>query len=254
MAREVLQATGLVRSYGHVQALAGVDFSANEGEVVAVIGDNGAGKSTLVKIISGSLVPDEGEIRVDGRVVSLTDPVAARVAGIETVYQDLALASDLDPAANVFLGRELRRSGPLGRLGVLDKRLMRTRAEETFRSLSVSVRTGRYPVSNLSGGQQQGIAVARAVMWASRVVLFDEPTAALGVMQTRNVLDLVRRVRDQGIAVVLISHSMPDVLSVADRIDVLRLGRRVAQFRSGEAKTDDLVAAMTGSLVTEVAS
>ncbi len=231
MGREVLEATGLVRSYGHVRALAGVDFSANEGEVVAVVGDNGAGKSTLVKVISGSVTPDEGEIRVDGKLVQLTDPVAARRAGIETVYQDLALASDLTPDANVFLGRERRRRGLFGRLGMLDKGSMRDEADKVFRSLSVTVSCGNFPVSNLSGGQQQGIAVARAVMWASRVVLFDEPTAALGVVQTRNVLDLIRRVRDRGIAVVLISHSMPDVISVADRV----VATNAASFVTEEA-------------------
>ena len=249
MSTEVLRATGLVRAYGHVQALAGVDFSANAGEVVAVIGDNGAGKSTLVKILSGSVVPDEGTISIDGRQLALADPSAAREAGIETVYQDLALASDLDPAANLFLGREVKKRGLLGLLGWLDKNTMRSKAEQAFQSLGVSVRSGSYPTSSLSGGQQQGIAVARAVMWASRVVIFDEPTAALGVKQTQNVLDLIRRVRDRGIAVVLISHSMPDVISVADRIDVLRLGRKVCQFGAGEATTDDLVAAMTGSAI-----
>jgi simple sugar transport system ATP-binding protein len=244
----LLQATGLTKRYGHVDALSGVDFAAFRGEVVALVGDNGAGKSTLVKILSGSIQADSGEILVDGKSVNLTSSAAARRHGIETVYQDLALAGELNPAANVFLGMEHHRQGLLGKLGFLDKKRMQEDIGELFASLSVKVDVRTKAVSRLSGGQQQGIAVARAVMWASKVILLDEPTAALGVIQTRNVLDVIRRVRDRGLAVVLISHSMPDVLAVADRIDVLRLGRRVAQFAAKEATTDDLVSAMTGSL------
>jgi simple sugar transport system ATP-binding protein len=212
-----------------------------------LVGDNGAGKSTLVKILSGSIQPDSGEILLDGSPVNLTSSAIARRHGIETVYQDLALAGELNPAANVFLGMEYRRQGWLGKLGFLDKKKMQEEIGALFTSLSVKVDVGTRAVSRLSGGQQQGIAVARAVMWASKVILLDEPTAALGVLQTRNFLDVIRRVRDRGLAVVLISHSMPDVLAVADRIDVLRLGRKVAQFSGKEATTEDLVAAMTGS-------
>lgn len=244
----LLRATNLTKHYGHVEALLGVDIAAVRGEVLALVGDNGAGKSTLVKILSGSIQPDAGEICIEGLPVNLTSSAAARRHGIETVYQDLALAGELSPAANVFLGMEYHRHGLLGKFGFLDKRKMQEEIGDLFTSLSVKVDVRTRAVSRLSGGQQQGIAVARAVMWASKVILLDEPTASLGVVQTRNVLDVIRRVRDRGLAVVLISHSMPDVLAVADRIDVLRLGRRVAQFAAKEATTDDLVSAMTGSL------
>jgi simple sugar transport system ATP-binding protein len=174
--------------------------------------------------------------------------VAARSVGIETVYQDLALAPDLDPAANLFLGREVLREGLLGRLGFIDKPAMRERSREAFGSLGIGLQSIATPIAALSGGQRQGVAVSRAVMWASKVVFMDEPTAALGVVQTRNVLNLIRRVRDTGVSVVLISHNMPEVLEVADRIEVLRLGRRVASFKASDASMEDLVGAMTGAL------
>jgi simple sugar transport system ATP-binding protein len=249
----LLEARELHKSFGRVRALRGASFTVNPGEVVALIGDNGAGKSTLVKCISGVLHPDSGEILVDGKPVELDSAVAARRLGIETVYQDLALAPDLDPAANLFLGRELLRSGPLGKLGFIDKGAMRQRSREAFGSLGVGLQSTASPIATLSGGQRQGVAVSRAVMWASRVVFMDEPTAALGVVQTRNVLDLIRRVRDTGVSVVLISHNMPEVLEVADRIEVLRLGRRVARFTAGEPSMEDLVGAMTGALRHEEA-
>jgi simple sugar transport system ATP-binding protein len=248
MAEPLLEARDLHKSFGRVRALRGASFTVNPGEVVALIGDNGAGKSTLVKCISGVLHPDSGEILVDGAPVDIDSAVAARGAGIETVYQDLALAPDLDPAANLFLGRELLRGGLLGKLGFIDKGAMRKRSREAFGSLGVGLQSTASPIATLSGGQRQGVAVSRAVMWASRVVFMDEPTAALGVVQTRNVLDLIRRVRDTGVSVVLISHNMPEVLEVADRIEVLRLGRRVARFAAGEASMEDLVGAMTGAL------
>jgi simple sugar transport system ATP-binding protein len=244
----VLRATGLKKRFGSVEALRGVDFTANAGEVVALVGDNGAGKSTLIKILSGYIVPDEGEIFVDGELACISSSAEARSHGIETVYQDLALADELNPAANVFLGNEIRRRGPLGRFGFLDKKRMDTEIETLFASLAIKVKAGRQPVARLSGGQRQGIAVARAVMWASKVVLLDEPTAALGVVQTRGVLDVIKRVRDRGLAVVLISHSMPDVMAVADRIEVLRLGVRVAKFDVNDATVEAVVGAMTGSL------
>ncbi|REF35429.1 ATP-binding cassette domain-containing protein [Thermasporomyces composti] len=251
MATPRLQAIGLVKTYGHVQALRGADFSVYPGEVVALVGDNGAGKSTLVKCLSGTERPDAGVIRFDGRVVSLDSPAEARRLGIEVVYQDLALAADLDPAANLFLGREPVRPGLLGRLGVLDRRYMRRRATKAFGDLGIELPDPSAPVASLSGGQRQSIAVARAVAWASKVVFMDEPTAALGVVQRERVLDVIRRVRDRGVAVVLISHNMPEVLAVADRVEVLRLGQRVARFTAREASLDDLVAAMTGALRTE---
>jgi simple sugar transport system ATP-binding protein len=249
----ILEARDIVKTYGHVNALQGANFAVYPGEVVALIGDNGAGKSTLTKVISGVIKPDSGELRFEGRPVEIGTPGAAQKLGIETVYQDLALAPDLDGAANVFMGRELVRAGVLGKLGVLDKRAMRERAERAFVDLGVAVKDASAAVAYLSGGQRQGVAVARAASWASKVIIMDEPTAALGVVQTANVLDVIRRVRDSGLAVVLISHNMPDVLAVADRIEVLRLGRRVARFRKEEATLESLVGAMTGAVIQEEA-
>src|SRR6185295_6849741 len=254
MAEPLLEAQGIVKSFGRVRALRGASFTVNQGEVVALIGDNGAGKSTLVKTLSGVIHPDAGEIRFEGRPVNIDSPVAARELGIETVYQDLALAPDLESSANLFLGREETRGGLLGALGFLDKRAMRRRTEEAFSQLGVGVQDATAAVATLSCGQRQGVAVARAVTWAGKVVFMDEPTAALGVVQTRNVLDLVRRVRDRGLAVVLISHNMPEVFEVADRIEVLRLGERVARFKRGEVSMEDVVGAMTGALRHEEAA
>jgi simple sugar transport system ATP-binding protein len=248
MAGPLLEAIGLVKHYGQVQALRGADFTVYPGEVVALVGDNGAGKSTLVKLLSGAGRADEGEIRLDGEPITLETPVDAQRHGIETVYQDLALAPDLDGAANLFLGREICRAGLLGRFGVLDKKAMQKGARSAFRELGVDLQNALTPVSNLSGGQRQSVAVARSVAWASKIVFLDEPTAALGVLQTGRVLDVVRRIRDRGISVVLISHNMPQVLEVADRIEVLRLGRRVARFAAVDATVEQLVGAMTGAL------
>jgi simple sugar transport system ATP-binding protein len=244
----LLEARRVVKRYGHVEALSGADFSVDAGEVVALIGDNGAGKSTLVKTLSGVVRPDEGSIVLRGEPVQLTSPHHAREMGIETVYQDLALAPDLGPAENAFVGREILKGGPLGRLGVLDKRAMRERAAEAFSSLGTDVKDLDASVAELSGGQRQSVAICRAVMWASQIVFMDEPTAALGVRQTRNVLELIRRVAGNGVAVVFISHNMPEVLEVADRVEVLRLGRRVAQLRAADSSVEELVGAMTGAL------
>jgi simple sugar transport system ATP-binding protein len=244
----LLEARGIVKRFGHVHALRGADFAASPGEVVALIGDNGAGKSTLVKVLSGTIQPDAGEIRFEDRRVALPSPVAARSLGIETVYQDLALAPDLEPAANMFLGREQLRGGVLGWFGLLDNKAMRRRTDESFKGLAIGLQSTTAPVKSLSGGQRQSVAVSRAVTWASKVLFLDEPTAALGVMATQRVLDLIRRVRDRGIAVVLVSHNMPEVLQVSDRIEVLRLGRRVATFKASEASMEDLVGAMTGAI------
>jgi simple sugar transport system ATP-binding protein len=244
----VLEARDIVKSFGRVQALRGANFSIDAGEVVALVGDNGAGKSTLVKALAGVHPPDSGEIIFEGRTVSIQTPQQARDIGIETVYQDLALAAEIDPAANMFLGREVLRPGPLGKLGFLDKASMRRRSEEAFRDLGVRIQDTTAPVANMSGGQRQGIAITRAVTWASKVIFMDEPTAALGVVQTRNVLELIRRVRDHGLAVVLISHNLPEVFEVADRIEVLRLGERVARLRPKEVSMEDVVSAMTGAL------
>ena len=247
----LLEAHGIDVSYGRVRALRGADFFVRPGEVVALVGDNGAGKTTLVKVLSGTLEADAGEVRFEGRSVRLRSPHDARDLGIETVYQDLAVAPDLDPAANLFLGREVTRPGLLGWLGFLDKRAMRGQADEAFGSLGVGIQDTSVSVASLSGGQRQGVAVSRAVTWASRVIFMDEPTAALGVVQSRNVLDLIRRVRSSGIAVVLISHNMPEVFEVADRIEVLRMGQRVLSVAASETSMEQIVGAMTGALHRE---
>jgi simple sugar transport system ATP-binding protein len=244
----LLEARGIVKNYGHVEVLRETDFSAEAGEVTALIGDNGAGKSTLVKIMSGVIQPDRGTLLLRGKPTVISSPLHARDLGIETVYQDLALAPELGPAENAFIGRELLKPGWRGRLGVLDKAAMRQRAFESFTSLGTDVKDLDAPVALLSGGQKQSVAICRSVMWASQLVFMDEPTAALGVRQTRKVLDLIRRVADTGVAVVFISHDMPEVLEVADSVQVLRLGRRVAAMRAADTNVDGLVGAMTGSL------
>jgi simple sugar transport system ATP-binding protein len=248
MPEPLLEARGIVKSFGRVRALRGANFAVFPNEVVALVGDNGAGKSTLVKSLAGVHEPDAGEIIFEGEPVTIHSPLDARKLGIETVYQDLALAAELDAGANMFLGREVMRPGLLGKLGFIDKQAMRTQSRDAFNNLGVVLQDTAAPVATMSGGQRQGIAVSRAVTWASKVVFMDEPTAALGVVQTRNVLDLIGRVRDQGLAVVLISHNMPEVFEVADRIEVLRLGTRVARFRRGDVSMEDVVGAMTGAI------
>ena len=251
MMTPLLEARAISRRFGHVRALDGADFSVHAGEICALIGDNGAGKSTLVKILSGADRPDEGQILIAGKPVTFNSPNDAQAQGIATVYQDLALAADLPPFENLFLGREIVLPGLLGQFGFVNRPAMRRQASEQFGRLGVQLRSARAPVSSLSGGQRQSVAIARAAMWAGRVIFMDEPTAALGVVQTGRVLDLLRQVRDQGIAVVLISHNMPQVLAVADRVEVLRLGRRVARFDAQDANVERLVAAMTSGSVEE---
>jgi simple sugar transport system ATP-binding protein len=251
VAEPLLEARGLVKTFGRVHALRGANFAVNPGEVVALIGDNGAGKSCLVKCLSGVLQPDAGQILMDGQPVRIDSPLAAMRMGIETVYQDLALADDLEASANLYLGREILKTGPLRLFGVLDRARMRSASTEAFADLGIELQDVRAPIVSLSGGQRQSVAVARSVVWASKVVLLDEPTAALGVVQRAHVLDVIRRVRDRGVAVVLISHNMPEVREVADRIEVLRLGERVARFRSADATLEQLVGAMTGALHQE---
>lgn len=251
-AEPVLEAREIVKTYGHVRALRGASFSVAAGEVVALIGDNGAGKSTLIKCLSGTEHPDGGEIYFRGERITLSSPSDARDLGIETVYQDLALAPHLDPAANLFLGREIMKPGLLGRLGVLDSKAMQERTATAFADLGSGVQDSRASVGSMSGGQRQSVAVSRAATWATDVIILDEPTAALGVVQTERVLTLMRRIAESGIGVILISHSMPEVIQVADRIEVLRLGRRVAQFHARDTTMEELVGAMTGALSQEL--
>jgi len=248
----VLQARGLIKRYGHVTALDGADFDLLPGEILAVIGDNGAGKSTLIKALSGALIPDEGEIRLDGKVVRFHSPIDARRQGIETVYQDLAVAPAMTIAENLFLGREVRRSGFLGSvLRCLDKKRMATEATAHMKDLQIGIRSMKQAVETLSGGQRQGVAVARSAAFARHVVIMDEPTAALGVKESNMVLELIRRVRDRGLPVILISHNMPHVFEVSDRIHIQRLGRRVAVVNPREIKMSDAVAIMTGAMQVE---
>ena len=244
----VLAAHGLVKRYGHVTALNGVDFELLPGEILAVIGDNGAGKSSLIKALSGALIPDEGQILLDGRPVHFHNPADARRAGIETVYQDLAVAPALDIAANLFLGREVRRKGVLGTVfRLLDTKRMEAESSRHMQDLKIGINAMSQPVETLSGGQRQGVAVARGAAFARHVVIMDEPTAALGVKETGMVLDLIREVRERGLPVILISHDIPTVFDVADRVHIQRLGRRVAVVRPGDVDMAEAVAIMAGA-------
>jgi fructose transport system ATP-binding protein len=250
--KPVLQARGLVKRYGSVTAIDGADFDLLEGEILAVIGDNGAGKSSMIKALSGAVIPDSGEILVNGSPVTFHSPIDARKYGIETVYQDLAVAPALDIAENLFLGRELRRGGPLGSVfRLLDRKRMIEESREHMANLKIGIKSMRQAVETLSGGQRQGVAVARSAAFARNVVILDEPTAALGVKETGMVLDLIRQVRDRGLAVILISHNMPNVFEVADRVHIHRLGKRAAVIRPHEFSMNDAVAIMTGAMVGE---
>jgi fructose transport system ATP-binding protein len=244
----VLAAHGLVKRYGHVTALDGADFELLPGEILAVIGDNGAGKSSLIKVLSGAVRPDEGEMYLDGRLVNFRGPLDARAQGIETVYQDLAVAPAMTITENLFLGRELFRPGFFGRtLRLLDKRRMQAEANAHMASLKIGIRSMKQSVETLSGGQRQGVAVARSAAFARHVVIMDEPTAALGVKESNMVLELIGRVRDKGLPVILISHNMPHVFEIADRIHIQRLGRRVALVNRREIDMNHAVAVMTGA-------
>jgi fructose transport system ATP-binding protein len=244
----VMQAKGLVKCYGHVTALDGVDFELRAGEVLAVIGDNGAGKSSLIKCLSGATIPDAGEIFLDGQQIHFKSPMDARRSGIETVYQDLAVAPAMTIAENLFLGRELCRPGWLANfLRLLDKKKMLEESIARMNDLKVGIRSMTQAVETLSGGQRQCVAVARAAAFAQHVVIMDEPTAALGVKEGNMVLELIRRVRDKGLPVVLISHNMPHVFEVADRIHIARLGKRAAVVNPKHISMSDTVAVMTGA-------
>ena len=244
----MLELRGISKHFGAVQALTEVDFEVYPGEVVALVGDNGAGKSTLVKCVAGTHAPDEGQIVFEGREVKIASPSDATHLGIETVYQDLALCDNLDVVQNMFLGRERVVGNLPGLVVPLSELDMERRSLDVLVGLRVTtIGSVRTKVASLSGGQRQSVAISKAVMWNSKVVLLDEPTAALGVAQTEQVLALIARLREQGLGVVIISHNLAEVLDVADRIIVLRLGRRVATFNRGEASPDDVVGAITGA-------
>ncbi|RAP40688.1 sugar ABC transporter ATP-binding protein [Rhodovulum viride] len=249
MTDPVLSARGLVKRYGRVTALDRCDFDLMPGEILAVIGDNGAGKSTLIKAISGAVIPDAGEIRLEGRPVRFASPIEARQAGIETVYQTLAMSPALSIADNMFMGRELRCPGIMGSLfRRLDRRAMEAFAREKLNDLGLmTIQNITQPVETLSGGQRQGVAVARAAAFGSRLIILDEPTAALGVKESRRVLDLILDVRARGLPIILISHNMPHVFEVADRIHIHRLGRRLCTIRPADHSMSDAVAFMTGA-------
>ncbi len=244
----LLEAREIQKHFGRVVALREGNFGLRPNEVHAIVGDNGAGKTTLIKIISGVYRADGGELLLGGLPVTIANPREARALGIETVYQDLALADHLDAAANLFLGREELLPPPLSWLGFLDKKAMRRRAEDEMRRLKIGIQSVEQPVLSLSGGQRQAVAVARAIAWGNRIVIMDEPTAALGVRESQMVLELIKEVRSQGIAVVMISHNLPEVFAVADRITVLRLGRTITTLETSQTSLDAVVGMMTGAV------
>jgi len=244
------QVKGICKSYGSIVALEDVNFHVGAGEVVALVGDNGAGKSTLVRILSGTNAPDRGEILLDGQRRQWKSPHEAMEAGVETLYQESSIAPDLDVAANIFLGREISHKGLLGKLGFLDEAAMRAQAAAALSRVSVRIAVDREPVSRLSGGQRQAIAIGRAVVWASKVILLDEPTNHLGARQSIEVLNVIRRAKASGLGVVFISHTLPHVLEVSDRITVLRLGRVVADRPTSQFNADLLLKEITGLIDT----
>jgi D-xylose transport system ATP-binding protein len=243
----VLSLEGVSKSFGPVQALSDVNFEVHPGEVVALVGDNGAGKSTLVKVIAGIHPQDAGSITFEGEEVTIHGPSDAVHLGIATVYQDLALCDNLDVVENLFLGREERADGPAGSIGQLDEVGMEKQTGELLENLAVTITDVRNEVGTMSGGQRQQVAIARSLLGEPKLVMLDEPTAALGVRQTAQVLELIKRLRERGYGVVVISHNLADVFEVADRIYVLRLGQQAGDFKAGEASQDQVVAAITGS-------
>ncbi|MFN7223665.1 MAG: ATP-binding cassette domain-containing protein [Paracoccaceae bacterium] len=249
----ILKGTNLVKRYGKVTALDHCDFELYPGEILAVIGDNGAGKSTLIKAMSGAVIPDEGDITLEGKPIHFASPIDARSAGIETVYQTLAMSPALSIADNMFMGRELRAPGIIGSVfRKLDRPRMEKFAREKLNELGLmTIQNINQAVETLSGGQRQGVAVARAAAFGSKVVILDEPTAALGVKESRRVLELIRDVRARGIPIILISHNMPHVFEVADRIHIHRLGKRLCVIKPGDYTMSDAVAFMTGAKVPE---
>jgi fructose transport system ATP-binding protein len=253
MAEPILSARGLTKRYGRVTALDQCDFDLYPGEILAVIGDNGAGKSTLIKALCGAVTPDEGEIRLDGKPVQFANPMQARDAGIETVYQNLALSPALSIADNMFMGREIRKPGVMGSVfRMLDRGAMEKIARDKLTELGLmTIQNIGQAVETLSGGQRQGVAVARAAAFGSKVVIMDEPTAALGVKESRRVLELIQDVKKRGLPIILISHNMPHVFEVADRIHIHRLGKRLCVIDPKEYTMSDAVAFMTGAKVPE---
>ncbi|HEX7289658.1 MAG TPA: ATP-binding cassette domain-containing protein [Conexibacter sp.] len=243
----LLELHGVSKRFGAVQALAGVDFEVHAGEVVGLVGDNGAGKSTLVKVMSGIYLADDGEYRFDGERQHVSGPNDATALGVATVYQDLALCDNLDVVANLFVGREEVSSGPAALLRGLDEASMEQQAAELLQTLTVRLPSVRQEVGTLSGGQRQSVAIVRSLIGDARVVLLDEPTAALGVAQTAQVLALIKRLREQGLAVVVISHNLADVFEVVDRIFVMRLGRKAGVYEIGETSREEIVSAITGA-------
>ena len=255
-AREpILTARGLSKRYGHVVALNNAEFDLYPGEILAVIGDNGAGKTSLIKAITGAITPDHGEIRLNGQVVNFRSPQDARDAGIETVYQNLALSPALSIADNMFLGRERLKPGPMGKwFRMLDRSGMQKFARDKLSELGLmTIQNIDTPVESLSGGQRQGVAVARAAAFGSNVIIMDEPTAALGVKESRRVLELILDVKKRGLPIILISHNMPHVFEVADRIHIHRLGRRLTVVDPKKVSMSDAVAMMTGALAPQAA-
>ena len=244
----ILSARGIYKRYGNVTAIDGADFDLYPGEILAVIGDNGAGKSSLIKGLSGATIPDQGTVSLDGEEVHFKTPNDARSAGIETVYQDLAVAPALDIATNLFLGREKRRAGPLGSiLRMLDHKGQREEAEKQMKALQIGIRSMSQAVETLSGGQRQAVAVARAATFATKFVVLDEPTAALGVKETGQVLNLIRQIKEKGLPVILISHNMPNVFEVSDRIHIARLGGCAGVITPKSHTPTEAVAIMTGA-------
>ncbi|SBS29230.1 Ribose import ATP-binding protein RbsA [Marinomonas spartinae] len=246
----ILQTKNLVKRYGSVTAIDHADFELYPGEILAIIGDNGAGKSSLIKALSGALMPDEGEILLDGQPVNFSSPMEARALGIETVYQNLAVSPALNIADNLFLGREIRKPGILGSVfRMLDKKAMEQKAKDKMTELGLmTIQNISQAVESLSGGQRQGVAVARSALFGTKVVIMDEPTAALGVKESRRVLNLIKEVRDRGLPIILISHNMPHVFEVADRIHIHRLGKRAAVITPQSHSMSEAVAIMTGAL------
>lgn len=246
-ATPLLEARNITKAYGNVTALTGINFRLGAGEIVGLVGDNGAGKSTLVKTLCGAHQPSSGQLLIEGQEVTFSSPKESRERGIEVVYQDLALANELSVAENIFLGREMKRSGFLGRLGTMDRKAMHASAVETLHSLAIEIKSVDARCGMMSGGQRQAVAVARAIMWGSKVLLLDEPTAALAVAESDKIAGLVAGVKDKGVGVILVSHNLPQVHELCDRVVVLLRGRVVTELRRGEYTVDDMVSWITGT-------